>query len=143
MEKDALRHTGVVAGVENGMAAVRFVRSSMCKHCGACMTAGDSQMEVRVANTLGAAVGDTVEVSLSASSMLTASAWCYLFPLAGLLVGVLAGARISELGALLLGLGLCGLCFLVLYLLDKLVFRRNKRFVPKLVRIVSEETNEQ
>ncbi len=142
MEKQTLRHTGVVAAVEDGMAVVHFVRGSMCKHCGACMTAGDAQMEVRVENTLSAAVGDTVEVSLSASSMLTASALCYLFPLAGLLAGVFLGARISEAAALLLGLGLCGMCFLVLYLLDRLAFRKNRRFVPKLVRIILEETHE-
>lgn len=142
MAREAMRHTGVVAAVEDGMASVRFTRSRMCKHCGVCLTTGDGQMEVRVENILGAQAGDTVEVSLAASSMLTASALCYIFPLVGLLVGVLLGARISEMAALLLGLGCCGVCFLVLYLLDRRVFRRSRRFVPKLVNIITEETNE-
>ena len=139
MEEKQVRHTGTVSAVDRGMAVVRFTRTSACKHCGACLTAGDQQMEVRVKDTLGVKPGDCVEVTLAAKKMLTASALCYLMPLGGLLAGVLTGSLISELWALILGVALMACCFLVLWLLDR-HFRKDKRFVPQLVKICEEET---
>ena len=45
-------HSGTVVALEDGMAVVRFERSSMCAHCGACMAAGEHEMEARVQNRL-------------------------------------------------------------------------------------------
>ncbi len=139
MEENKVRHTGTVVAVSDGMAVVRFTRTSACKHCGACLTAGDQQMEVRVKDTLGVKPGDCVEVALAAKKMLAASALCYLMPLGGLLLGVLTGSLISELWALIGGLTLMACCFLALWLLDR-YFRRGKRFVPQLVKICEEDT---
>ena len=47
-------HVGTVIAVEGPIAVIRFARSSMCAHCGACMTAGEHEMETRVPNALDA-----------------------------------------------------------------------------------------
>lgn len=138
-EQRTVSHIGTVVRVENGEAVVRFLRTSACKSCGACLTAGESEMEVRVGDTLGVQPGDRVTVELSRKSMLTAAALCYLLPLAGLLIGVVLGSRINEWWAFGLGLGLCVLTLPVLRFADRRA-KASGRFVPKLVSVVPNET---
>ena len=138
MEQPRIRHVGTVEKVENGRATVRFLRSSACKSCGACLTAGDSEMEVTVKDTLGVQPGELVTVELSKRAMLSAAALCYLLPLAGLLVGVIVGSFLGEWVAFGLGLGLCAAMFLVLHFVDRRA-KANGRYEPQLVSVMKKE----
>lgn len=135
-----LEHIGTVVASEEGYSTVRFARSSACKTCGACLVAGDNEMEVKAIDELGAKEGDKVKVSLKASSMLMASALCYAVPLGLLLVGTFVGSLFGDVYAIVLGLGLCTISFLILRLLEKR-FKRSQRFVPRIIEIEEENEN--
>lgn len=134
-------HAGVVTAVENGVAVVRFQRSEMCSHCGACLAIGERELETRVQNALCAKVGDVVEVSMTGRRVMEASALAYVVPLAFLLLGVWLGSRISDLFALLFGVAGCGAAFLVLRFLER---KRNlrARFAPRMTAILTAEETE-
>lgn len=137
-QKAVVDHVGTVVKVENGMATVRFQRTGACKSCGACLVAGDENMETTVQDTIQAAVGDQVLVEIARSGALLATVFCYVFPLAGLLLGVLIGIPLGEWWSFGLGLGLCALTFFVLKLCDKYA-KASGRFAPHLIRIIEKE----
>mgnify|MGYP003591960936 CR=1 FL=1 len=84
-------HIGLVTSVSDGTARIRFLRGSACAHCGACLTVGDSAMEISLPNTLGAKEGDRVAVDLSPKRVVQASLIAYAVPLVLLIAGVLTG----------------------------------------------------
>lgn len=131
-------HVGTVVALEGKLAVVRFQRSSMCAHCGACLTAGEHEMEIRVPNDAGAAVGDRVRVELRGGQVAGASVIAYLVPLAALLLGVIAGSLVSDIAAVVGGLACCAGAYLVLRLLDRR-FRRRQTFQPRMTLLTSEE----
>ncbi len=130
-------HIGVVSAVEGETAKVRFQRGSACARCGACLTVGESEMEISLPNSLGAKVGDRVTVDLSPKRIVQASLLAYAVPLALLIGGVLLGSRISDWAGLALGAGACAVSYLILRLVEKRI-RRKKNFQPRMERIVEE-----
>ena len=124
-------HDGLVVSLDGGNATVRFVRGSMCAHCGACMRSGESEMELTLPNTLHAKVGDRVHVSLAARQLVRASLIAYAIPLLLLLLGVWLGSRITDVVALLCGLGGCAASFLILRLIDRKIRAKNT-FAPAM-----------
>ena len=133
-------HVGTVVAIQGDTAVVRFQRGSMCAHCGACLAIGEKEMETRVGNARGVKVGDRVAVTLSRKSLLTASALAYILPLVGLLIGLFAGYAIGgELGAILLGIALCCLTYVLLHALNKR-FTESRSFEPHMTKIVYDES---
>jgi len=126
-------HIGLVVELEGSKAKIRFLRGSACAHCGACLTAGDNEMEVVLENTLGAKVGDRVAVDLSPRRVVQASLLAYAVPLALLLAGVFIGSRVSDLFGLILGVLACGIAFVILRLVERRS-RKKRRFQPRMVR---------
>ena len=131
-------HVGTVIAVEGPIAVIRFARSSMCAHCGACMTAGEHEMEARVPNALDAQIGDRVSVALSGKKIAGASLIAYLIPLVALLVGVFVGSIFSDIAAIVGGLCCCAAAYLILRLLDRR-FARMQSFQPHMIAIVTEK----
>ena len=89
-------HTGTVVALCGDRAVIRFSRSPMCRHCGACFAAGETEMETSVENTLRAEVGERVAVELPPRRLLKASVLAYALPLAALLLGLLLGSSWGE-----------------------------------------------
>lgn len=135
-------HVGRVVALEADTAVVRFQRSSMCAHCGACLTFGDKEMECRVKNELNASVGDRVRVELSGRKIVGASLIAYCIPLAALLFGVLVGSRFSDLMSIILGLVCCGTGYLLLRVLDRR-FQRVQSFRPHMITILTDEEEDE
>lgn len=133
-----VEHSGVVVAIEGDKARVRFMRSSACKSCGACLTVGEKEMETLVDNNLNAVVGDRVLVQLSASSLLIASVLCYVLPLCALLIGIWLGMPLGDFYALLFGVVGCVIVFLLLRIVDKRAIR-SRRFIPTMTKIIKED----
>ena len=89
-------HIGLVTAITDGTAQIHFLRSSACAHCGACLTVGDTEMEVSLPNTLGAKEGDRVVVDLSPKRVVQASLLAYAVPLLLLIAGVLIGSQYAA-----------------------------------------------
>ena len=125
---------GLVTWTDGVNAKVRFLRSSQCAHCGACLTAGEGEMEVDLENAVGAKVGDRVRVALAPKRVVQASLLAYAVPLVLLLLGVWVGSQIGDLYALLFGVVGCGIGYLTLRLVDR--GRGKRSFRPKIEEIL-------
>ena len=130
-------HIGLVTSVTDGTAQIRFLRGSACAHCGACLTVGDSEMEVSLPNTLGAKAGDRVVVDLSPKRVVQASLLAYAVPLILLIAGVLIGSRIADWAGLALGVAACGIGYLILRVVEK-TSAKKKNFQPRMTRILDD-----
>ncbi|MEN6340473.1 MAG: SoxR reducing system RseC family protein [Clostridiaceae bacterium] len=130
---------GLVTEVNGTLAKIRFLRSSQCAHCGACLTAGESEMEVELLNPVGARVGDHVSVSLAPKRIVQASLLAYALPLGLLLIGVWVGSRISELYALLFGVAACGIGYLILRLVEKK--GKKETFRPRITAVLNRQVD--
>lgn len=130
-------HIGLVTSVSDGTAQIRFLRGSACAHCGACLTVGDSEMEISLPNTLGAKEGDRVAVDLSPKRVVQASLIAYAVPLVLLIAGVIIGSRFADWMGLALGLVACGISYLILRFVEK-KSAKSKSFQPRMTRILDD-----
>ena len=130
-------HIGLVTSVKDGTAQIHFLRGSACAHCGACLTVGDSEMEISLPNTIGAKEGDRVMVDLSPKRVVQASLLAYAVPLVLLIAGVLVGSRIADWAGLVLGVAACGLGYLILRIVEKKSAKK-KSFQPTMTRILDD-----
>ncbi|MDO4543538.1 MAG: SoxR reducing system RseC family protein [Clostridia bacterium] len=142
MAAEELVHIGTVTEVSEGRARVRFTRTAACKRCGACLSAGDKEMETCADDKVGVKVGDRVVVSLKSSSMLIATTLCYAIPLALLLIGTYIGSLFSDVWAVCLGLGSCAVSYIILRLIERRL-RNSRRFTPIINSIVTEEDEDE
>ena len=130
-------HIGLVTSVSDGTAQIHFLRGSACAHCGACLTVGDSEMEISLPNTLGAKEGDRVAVDLSPKRVVQASLLAYAVPLVLLIAGVLVGSRIADWAGFVLGIAACGISYLILRIVEKKSAKK-KSFQPRMTRILDD-----
>jgi len=135
--ENAGAHIGLVTGVQDGNAHIHFMRSSACAHCGACLTVGDTEMEITLPNTLGAKEGDRVAVDLSPKKVVQASLLAYALPLALLIAGVLVGSKIADWAGLALGVAACGCGYLILRIIEKFSAKKHS-FQPRMERILED-----
>ncbi|HCF59720.1 MAG TPA: hypothetical protein DFS52_17210 [Myxococcales bacterium] len=125
----------------DGWVVVEVHRTGACDGChsrGACsMGFGARNAQVTARDPLGAQIGQQVELELGDGAFLTACAWVYLVPLAGLLLGaglgwgllgwMGIGAARDPLSALFALLGL-GIGVAIVWLYDRRV--RDARGAP-------------
>ena len=126
---------GIVTEANEKTAKVRFQRSPQCSHCGACLTAGEHEMELELLNPVGAKVGDSVRVSLSPKRVVQASLIAYAIPLALLIAGVWIGSGVSDWFGLVLGVAACGVSYVILRVVEK-HSRDKNRFKPRIDAVV-------
>lgn len=131
-----MERLGEVTKVDGKWFEVTFCRPSDCDKCHACM-GGNKTATLRLQGT--AKVGDKALVSMPDSTITQASLIAYGIPLAGLLVGMLAGDAIypaeNSIGAILgavIGLGLP----LIALIATERKRRQNPKWCPQLIRII-------
>ncbi len=128
--------TGEVKAVQGEWLEIEFCRPADCEKCNACH-GGQKVMNLRLKGK--AHVGDKVVVRLPASVVTRASLIVYVFPLAGLLLGMALGNALfpmdNSLSAVIGGVIGVGIPALVLWLTEK---RRQKdpRWEPQLIRVI-------
>lgn len=120
-----MKEQGRVIGIEGKNALISFARNEACAGCQACRMGAEQDMQVSIQNTLGARVGDVVEVELEAKRLLSAGAWAYLFPLVMLFIGLAAGYLVApalglerEITAAITALATTALAYVALRLMD-------------------------
>lgn len=127
---------GEVTAVDGKWLEITFCRPSDCEKCHACM-GGEKTMTVRLEGQ--AAVGDKALVSMPDSTITRGALLAYALPLAGMLIGMLAGDALLPLdGALGAIVGAAvGLGIPLLYLLGTEKKRRSDpRWMPQLKQIL-------
>ena len=89
---------GVVSGLNKGRLIVNIERHAACAGCKACNVASGRLMAIEVDNTIGAKIGDRVNIELDDSIFLKTALLFYLLPLLGFIFGVFIGS-VSLKGA--------------------------------------------
>jgi sigma-E factor negative regulatory protein RseC len=116
-------------------------RHSACASCGKCITSSESKdIIVEVDNSIGAKVGDFVEVNMDSINVLKATAIVYLFPLAVFMIGTIISYYLfkNEVISAVVGLISMSITFLILKKNDK-KFRDSKEYIPVVTRIIGKE----
>lgn len=110
-----MKQTGTVVSSDGGTAKIKVRRTSACgencAHCGG--SCGGLFMIVTAENQADAKPGDTVELEMPSSKVLTAALWIYIVPVAVFIVGyaILAKIFVGELIPLIGALILTGLMY--------------------------------
>ena len=97
--------TGVVRDIRNAIAEVELYSNEACDHCGAkhiCRPGADGKRILRIPNTLGAKVGDTVNIEQQGANQLRLTTIQYGLPLLSFLLGVVIGSLVLPDAILLL-----------------------------------------
>ena len=88
---------GKVTARMDGQVEVTMGLSAKCEGCKLCAADGSGNLVMRdVTNTIGAEVGDTVEVEIPAEVKLAAALALYVIPVVALLAGYLAGDLLGK-----------------------------------------------
>ena len=136
----------VVKKLDGGLIQVVVERKDACGSCpskGACtMLADTKDMLVEARDEAGAEVGERVVLSQKPKTLLKASFVAYIWPLMGLLAGVVVGKKLSELFGVnpellmpLSGLVGAALAFYIIYLSRK-SFAASGDYTPTATRII-------
>lgn len=140
-----VREQGTVEGIKNGKAFIRIERTSACAACeskASCHIEAGKPILVEAGNDINAGEGDRVEVSMPTASVMKISAFVYIVPVAGLIVGAFLGGWLTHVVSLgenasrviggVLGLGLS---LVAVISFDRLV-RSRPEYHPKMTRII-------
>lgn len=98
--KPTIPETGTVIKLDGEMALVMLQGGEACKGCGAgklglCKPSGNISM-LRVKNTAGACMGDTVRVGLARETQVKGLLFAFVIPFAGFIGGTFAGCTLRE-----------------------------------------------
>lgn len=142
----------IIEIVDKKTAKLKMQRHSACASCGKCKTLSSETKEilVEVDNTIGAKIGDHVEVNMDNMNVLKATALAYIVPLIFLMLGTIGSYLILDKSIQLQGIGLevmCGLIGIVMMLISYIIlkkndnkFRESRKFIPVIIRILDQET---
>jgi sigma-E factor negative regulatory protein RseC len=136
---------GIVEEVSGRKATVRVEKSSACATCQSresCQEGSGREMIIEVANEIGAATGDRVEISIPSGSFLILSLLVYLLPVAARIAGAVAGGAVARalhfnltLASIAGGSLAMGITFYALKRLDRST-RAQKQFQPRMTRLL-------
>ena len=131
-----MERLGEVTRVDGEWLEITFCRPSDCDKCHACM-GGAQETTIRLKGS--AEVGDKALVSMPASTIMKASALAYALPLAGLLIGMLAGDALlpaeNSLGAIIGAVVGIGIPSIWLILTDK-KRRSDPKWTPQIISVI-------
>ncbi|MGX4598541.1 SoxR reducing system RseC family protein [Faecalimicrobium sp. JNUCC 81] len=136
----------IIEIVDEKTAKLKMQRHSACASCGKCVTSSEKKdILVEVENAIGAKIGDHVEVNMDNVKVLKATAFVYLIPLMGLLIGTIGtyfileslGAKSNiEMISAIVGFLTTFICYIVLNKNDK-KFKDSKDFIPTITKILT------
>lgn len=144
-----MKEIGKVIGVEDELATVLIMRSTACGECGVCQVGRDKlEMIMTADNSVGAKVGDEVEVDMENVNFLTVMLIAYGFPLLALILGIFGGyygmvaLGLGEMAAQIFGafFGLAALAasYVVIKFKEESI-KKIKKFKPIIVGIRTKE----
>ncbi|GAA0710853.1 SoxR reducing system RseC family protein [Paraclostridium ghonii] len=139
------QHGYVVEIVDGITAKIKMQKHSACASCGKCASSTDKKdIVVEVDNTIGAKVGDFVEVNMDSVDVIKAAAIVYIIPLAALLGGTIASYCIlnfidisfnKEILSAIIGLILTSLSYLIIKNKDS-KFRESRQYIPIISKVI-------
>lgn len=137
----------VVEIVDNITAKIKMQKHSACASCGKCASSTDKKdIVVEVDNTIGAKVGDYVEVNMEAVDVVKAASIVYIVPLVALLGGTIVSYGIlqyinisfnKELISAIVGICITALSYVCIKKKDN-EFRKSRKYIPVITKVVNQ-----
>ncbi len=132
-----MTEVGSVTNIDKkNRATVRFQRREACEHCRMCLKKkNEPYVELLLKNTLDAKVGDSVEVTMGANAVITASIIAYLMPIVLVGIALAATYKLGVLVSSLTALGVLILSEVLVVVCDRLLKKR-KEYMPIMTAII-------
>ena len=142
----------IIEIVDEKTARLKMQRHSACTSCGKCQTLSSETKEilVEVDNTIGAKIGDHVEVNMDNMNVLKATALAYIVPLVFLMLGTIGSYFVLDKLIEVQGIGveiISGLIGIAMMLISYVILRRNdnkfresRKFIPIITNILDIQT---
>lgn len=138
----------IIEIVDERTAKLKMQRHSACASCGKCQTLSSETKEilVEVDNTIGANIGDHVEVNMDNMNVLKATALAYIVPLVFLMLGTMSSYFVLDKLIEIQGVGvevISGLIGILMMLISYVILKRNdnkfresRKFIPVITNIL-------
>ena len=138
----------IIEIVDEKTARLKMQRHSACASCGKCQTLSSETKEilVEVDNTIGAKIGDHVEVNMDNMNVLKATALAYIVPLVFLMLGTIGSYFVLDKLIEVQGIGveiISGLIGIAMMLISYVIlrindnkFRESRKFIPIITNIL-------
>ena len=132
-----MKQVRTVISADARNAKVKVKRSSACgDNCASCgLNCGGGEIVVTARNDAGAGAGDTVELVMKSSRVLTAAAWVYIIPTAFFVAGYLVFERIfgGELAGAGGGLAAAAAVYAVIAALGR---KNANKYAPVIEKVI-------
>ena len=138
----------IIEIVDEKTARLKMQRHSACASCGKCQTLSSETKDilVEVDNTIGAKIGDHVEVNMDNMNVLKATALAYIVPLIFLMLGTIGSYFVLDKVIEAQGIGveiISGLVGIVMMSTSYVILKRNdnkfresRKFIPVITNIL-------
>ncbi len=131
----------VVEIVDSITAKIKMEKHSACAACGKCASSADKKdIVVEVDNTIGAKVGDLVELNMDSMNVIKAALIVYLIPLITLLGGTTISYYIlgenKELLSGLIGIVLTAITYVIIKHKDSKL-RETREYIPVITKVIN------
>ncbi|WP_270646695.1 SoxR reducing system RseC family protein [Paeniclostridium hominis] len=136
----------VIEIVDSITAKIKMQKHSACASCGKCASSTDKKdIIVEVDNTLGAKVGDYVEVNMDSVNVIKAASIIYAIPLIALLGGTILSYKVLSYFDILFNIevisgGIGVLLTILSYLAIKsrdFKFRESRNYIPIITKVIN------
>jgi sigma-E factor negative regulatory protein RseC len=82
-----MHETGTIISTDGTKAVIQLDRGDKCEGCNVCHAFGENKMQLEATNTIGAKVGDWVNVVVEPKQVVKSSLLIFIFPLIMMLIG--------------------------------------------------------
>lgn len=136
----------VIEIVDSITAKIKMQKHSACVSCGKCASSTDKKdIIVEVDNTLGAKVGDYVEVNMDSVNVIKAASIIYIIPLVALLGGTILSYKMLSYFDISFNIeiisgGIGVLLTILSYLAIKsrdFKFRETRNYIPIITKVIN------
>lgn len=140
----------IVEIVDDKTVKIKMQKHSACASCGKCASSTDKKdIVVEADNSIGAKVGDYVEVNMDSINVIKAASIAYIIPLIALLGGTIVPYTLLsymslnfniELISGAIGIGLTAITYFIIKGKDS-KFRDSRTYIPIITKVIGMNIN--
>lgn len=135
---------GVIKKIDGNKIIVKLYKDTSCSHCSGC--SGDSKYgkDFEFTTDMKANIGDTVTFEISTGKVIKAASIAYVFPAITMITGYFLGEKLlglSENQSIIASFLALVVSFIVLYLYDKFIVKKQTNSEIEIISIEKEDTS--
>lgn len=135
---------GVIKKIDGNKIIVKLYKDTSCSHCSGC--SGDSKYgkDFEFTTDMKANIGDTVTFEISTGKVIKAASIAYVFPAITMIAGYFLGEKLSGLSenqSIIASFLALVVSFIVLYLYDKFIVKKQTNSEIEIISIEKKDTS--